>query len=246
MYKVFLVRVWHGVLLKISSLLLWSRRMYPDVRCKYFISTVRSLFFPHCLIVQISLPYKMAGRATDLYNFNLVLLWTKFGFNVWFKSPSICKKFVILGCMSFSSWYEMLHPRYVKVFTCSNIMLSITILILIGSIPLKSMIFFYVRFPYRAFVLFGVKACNPLCKLSSEFEMTTWTCTTNMVFNYLILCHLIFSIMYVFLIPQLVWTRRLEKKSFASAGNRTPIAQSVIRHYTDWATQLHCRRPYKI
>jgi hypothetical protein len=35
---------------------------------------------------------------------------------------------------------------------------------------------------------------------------------------------------------QLVWTQRLEETSFASAGDRTPIVQSVVRHYTDWAT----------
>jgi hypothetical protein len=30
---------------------------------------------------------------------------------------------------------------------------------------------------------------------------------------------------------ELVWTQRLEEKSFSSAGDRTPIVQSVIRHY---------------
>jgi hypothetical protein len=32
---------------------------------------------------------------------------------------------------------------------------------------------------------------------------------------------------------ELVWTQRLEEKYFASAGDRTPAFQSVIRHYTD-------------
>jgi hypothetical protein len=32
--------------------------------------------------------------------------------------------------------------------------------------------------------------------------------------------------------PEPVWTQRLEEKSFAPAGDRTPIAQSVVRHYT--------------
>jgi hypothetical protein len=71
---------------KISSFLLWSRRVYPAVRCKYLISAVRSLFLSHCLIVQISLTYKRVGRANVLYNFNLVLLCIKFGFSVLFKS----------------------------------------------------------------------------------------------------------------------------------------------------------------
>jgi hypothetical protein len=35
--------------------------------------------------------------------------------------------------------------------------------------------------------------------------------------------------------PEPVWTQRLEEKSFAPAGDRTPIAQSVVRHYTAWA-----------
>jgi hypothetical protein len=29
---------------------------------------------------------------------------------------------------------------------------------------------------------------------------------------------------------ELVWTQRLEKESFASAGDLTPVAQSVVRH----------------
>jgi hypothetical protein len=35
---------------------------------------------------------------------------------------------------------------------------------------------------------------------------------------------------------ELVWTQRLEEKSFVCAGERTPVVQSVVRHYTDWAT----------
>jgi hypothetical protein len=30
-----------------------------------------------------------------------------------------------------------------------------------------------------------------------------------------------------------VWTQRLEEKSSASVGDRTPVVQSVVRHYTD-------------
>jgi hypothetical protein len=44
--------------------------------------------------------------------------------------------------------------------------------------------------------------------------------------------------------PEPVWTQRVEEKSSASVGYRTPAVQSVVRHYTDWATQLqlwrHC------
>jgi hypothetical protein len=29
---------------------------------------------------------------------------------------------------------------------------------------------------------------------------------------------------------ELVWTQRIEEKSFASAGDRTPVVQSIVRH----------------
>jgi hypothetical protein len=36
--------------------------------------------------------------------------------------------------------------------------------------------------------------------------------------------------------PEPVWTQGLEKKSSAPVGDRAPIFQPVVRHYTDWAT----------
>jgi hypothetical protein len=36
--------------------------------------------------------------------------------------------------------------------------------------------------------------------------------------------------------PEPVWTQGLEEKSFIPAGDRTPIVQPVVRHYTAWAT----------
>jgi hypothetical protein len=36
--------------------------------------------------------------------------------------------------------------------------------------------------------------------------------------------------------PEPVWTQRLEEKPSASVGDRTPVVQSVVRHYTTWAT----------
>jgi hypothetical protein len=39
--------------------------------------------------------------------------------------------------------------------------------------------------------------------------------------------------------PEPVWTQRLEEKSSASVGDRTPVVQSVASHYTDWATAAH-------
>jgi hypothetical protein len=35
--------------------------------------------------------------------------------------------------------------------------------------------------------------------------------------------------------PELVQTQ-MQLKSFASVGDRTPVVQSVVWHYTDWAT----------
>jgi hypothetical protein len=35
--------------------------------------------------------------------------------------------------------------------------------------------------------------------------------------------------------PEPVWKQRLEEKSSASVGDRTPVVQSVVGHYTDWA-----------
>jgi hypothetical protein len=32
--------------------------------------------------------------------------------------------------------------------------------------------------------------------------------------------------------PEPVWTQRLEEKYSASVGDRTPVVQSVVRHYT--------------
>jgi hypothetical protein len=37
--------------------------------------------------------------------------------------------------------------------------------------------------------------------------------------------------------PEPVWTHRLEEKSSASVGDRTPAARSVVRHYTYWGSQ---------
>jgi hypothetical protein len=42
--------------------------------------------------------------------------------------------------------------------------------------------------------------------------------------------------------PELVWTQRLEKKSFCLCRGSNldrPVVQSVTRHYTDWTTPAH-------
>jgi hypothetical protein len=47
--------------------------------------------------------------------------------------------------------------------------------------------------------------------------------------------------------PEPVWTQRLEEKFSASFGDRTPVVQSVVRHYTDWAS-LHkqCKQSLEV
>jgi hypothetical protein len=40
---------------------------------------------------------------------------------------------------------------------------------------------------------------------------------------------------------ELVWTQRLEEKSFASVECRTPLVQSVVRHCGDWAAPVSVR-----
>jgi hypothetical protein len=43
-----------------------------------------------------------------------------------------------------------------------------------------------------------------------------------------------------------VWTQRLEEKSSASVGDRTPIVQPVVSHYTDWATAAPLYGRYRV
>jgi hypothetical protein len=45
--------------------------------------------------------------------------------------------------------------------------------------------------------------------------------------------------------PEQFWTQRLEEKSCASVGDRSPAVQSVVRRYTDWATPAHSPRKCK-
>jgi hypothetical protein len=37
-------------------------------------------------------------------------------------------------------------------------------------------------------------------------------------------------------VPEPVWIQGLNERSFAPAEDRTPVVQSLVRHYTDWAT----------
>jgi hypothetical protein len=82
MYIICLLRVWYGFLLKFLHLFCGK---YLCKFCGKFCVNISFLrfeaYFCHS-VVQISQPYKSVGRANVLYNFNLVLLCTKFGFSV--------------------------------------------------------------------------------------------------------------------------------------------------------------------
>jgi hypothetical protein len=43
-------------------------------------------------------------------------------------------------------------------------------------------------------------------------------------------------------VSEVVWTQCLEEKSFASTVDRTPVAQSVVRHYTVFNELRECFR----
>jgi hypothetical protein len=45
--------------------------------------------------------------------------------------------------------------------------------------------------------------------------------------------------------PEPVWLQRLEEKSSAPVGDRTPIVQPVVRHYTAWATAAPAKEEYQ-
>jgi hypothetical protein len=46
-------------------------------------------------------------------------------------------------------------------------------------------------------------------------------------------------------VPELVWTQRLQEKSFASAGDQTSIARSAILWPDTVLTELPCSRKHK-
>lgn len=59
------------------------------------------------------------------------------GFEVLLLIPIIWRNFDILIVILLSIWYETKQHRYVKVFSCTIILLFITISLLNGSVPLK-------------------------------------------------------------------------------------------------------------
>ena len=73
----------------ICVFVLWPVQVYPAVLLMYFISAAVILLVSLALMVQDSLPYNKTGRASVLYNFNLVFLRVFCGLNTLFKIPVI-------------------------------------------------------------------------------------------------------------------------------------------------------------
>ena len=73
---------------KISSFLSWSKRVYPALLMKNFISTDLTLFLSSFLMVQISLRCNITGRASALYNFIPENSGIKVGSKALFTIPS--------------------------------------------------------------------------------------------------------------------------------------------------------------
>lgn len=82
----------------------------------------------HCHTVKVS-------TAIVLYIRNSVCFWTSEGFTTWLMIPVICKNFINLFATSFSLSYDSVHPKesYGQIY--QTVLLSITILLLMESLP---------------------------------------------------------------------------------------------------------------
>src|SRR5215475_3872070 len=75
-----------------------------------------------------------------------------------------------------------MFPKYLNDFTCSMILLSITILVLIGSRHLNAIDFVFctdIVKPY--YVINRFSLCAAFCKLSSVSAIKTWSSANNSV-----------------------------------------------------------------
>jgi len=72
---------------EICVFVLWSVQVYPAFLLMYFISAAVILLVSLALMVQDLLPYSKTGRASVLYNFNLVFLRDFCGLNTLLKIP---------------------------------------------------------------------------------------------------------------------------------------------------------------
>jgi len=89
---------------KISSFLLWSKGVHPDV-LKNLIPTDINRFLSFCLTVQILLAYRAVVRGSTLYTFILQYFWSKVGLNVLFTGANVVR----LCCLFFR--FHRFHNR---------------------------------------------------------------------------------------------------------------------------------------
>jgi hypothetical protein len=85
---------------------------------------VESLCRSCILAVRASLPYVSTGLASVLYAPSLVCLRTFTGWNTWFIILTDLLNFYNFFSMSISHLYVKLYPRQLKLFTCSKIVFS--------------------------------------------------------------------------------------------------------------------------
>jgi hypothetical protein len=91
--------------------------------------------------------------------------------------------FVILECKFFCYWYETVQPTYVKsslvLISCCRLQFC-ALLVLFLQKPLKAMILVCCSEIFKPNVCtVWCTACNPLCRLSSEFAMITWSSSSG-------------------------------------------------------------------
>jgi hypothetical protein len=93
------------------------------------------------------------------YSFSPYVLRTKLGLRVLFRSPSVCiSKIVILVSTSIFPWYKILQLKYIQMFTYSNIVLCISVLLNFNTMPTNAIILvFYAAILFQIFLLFLVK-----------------------------------------------------------------------------------------
>jgi len=94
--------------------------------------------------------------------------------------------------MLFSSLYEILHSKNKKVLTCSNLVLSIIVLLMMETHPLNAIILdFSGDNSIQNYFVVLCQVYNSLCKASSMSDKSTWSSANNNV-----LCYHLFQFQY--------------------------------------------------
>jgi hypothetical protein len=100
-----------------------------------FISADINLALYLALMFKLSLPYNSTGRARVEYNFILVFFLTLLDLKMLLIIPVIFRNVYISLSISFLFSYNTKVRTYLNIFTCSVLLLSITILLNFGSLP---------------------------------------------------------------------------------------------------------------